>query len=55
MIYNTAPAVYTISHSAHVDAYGEALIDSVSNGGLAGKEMQIDTICVESHLGQLGP
>jgi hypothetical protein len=38
-LYNTAPVVYSISHSAHVDAYGEALIDGGSNGGLAGKEM----------------
>jgi hypothetical protein len=41
MHYNTAPAVYTISCSAHVDAYGEALINSGSNGGLAGKEMHV--------------
>jgi hypothetical protein len=39
MHYNTAPAVYMISCSAHVDAYGEALIDVGSNCGLAGKEM----------------
>jgi hypothetical protein len=41
MHYNTVPAVYMISHSAHVDAYGEALIDSGSNGSLAGKEMRV--------------
>jgi hypothetical protein len=41
MDYNTVPAVYTISCSAHVDAYGEALIDSGSNGCLAGKEIHV--------------
>jgi hypothetical protein len=45
MHYNTAPAVYMISCSAHVDAYGEALINSGSNGGLAGKEMHIIETC----------
>jgi hypothetical protein len=71
MHYNTAPAVYTISRSAHVNAYGEALINSGSNGGLAGKEMHVTemydnglTVDIEeidlhhmcqTHLGQLGP
>jgi hypothetical protein len=33
--------VYSISCSAHVDAYREALINGSSNGGLAGKEMHV--------------
>jgi hypothetical protein len=40
-LHNTAPIVYLISRSTHVDAYRDALIDSGSNGGLAGKEMCI--------------
>ena len=38
---NTDPIVYSISRSAHVDAYGGALIDGGSNGGLAGQEMRV--------------